>query len=212
MSATIPESMRLDDLLKATGYDCPVDLQGKTFDQATEGGGSADLEDNKTVSITENGVVEITPSAGKDGMKKVTATVNVSGEGGDSLMSIPAFKEKSTTSIFQGIKRNGKLCASIAELKDAVWIVTLNSAPGASLEGCSIDGSNYGFDTFVADVYGSNYGFTPSVYSYGYDCVFSVEGDILTITISEDDIINIELEEIKLPLGIALCSNRQQNM
>ena len=39
MSATIPESMRLDDLLKATGYNCPVDLQGKTFDQATEGGG-----------------------------------------------------------------------------------------------------------------------------------------------------------------------------
>jgi hypothetical protein len=78
MSATIPESMRLDDLLKATGYDCPAELQGKTFDQATEGGG-ADLEDNKTVSITENGVVEITPSEGKDGMKKVTATVNVSG-------------------------------------------------------------------------------------------------------------------------------------
>lgn len=84
MSATIPESMRLDDLLKATGYDCPVDLQGKTFDQATEGGGGADLEDNKTVSITENGVVEITPSAGKDGMKKVTATVNVSGGGSDT--------------------------------------------------------------------------------------------------------------------------------
>ena len=82
MSATIPESMRLDDLLKATGYDCPVDLQGKTFDQATEGGG-ADLEDNKTVSITENGVVEITPSEGKDGMKKVTVTVKISGGGSD---------------------------------------------------------------------------------------------------------------------------------
>ena len=80
MSATIPESMRLDDLLKATGYDCPAVLQGKTFDQATEA--EAELEDNKTVSITENGVVEITPSEGKDGMKKVTATVNVSG-GGD---------------------------------------------------------------------------------------------------------------------------------
>ena len=85
MSATIPESMRLNDLLKATGYDCPVDLQGKTFDQATEGGG-ADLEDNKTVSITENGVVEITPSEGKDGMKKVTATVNVSGGGSGNIL------------------------------------------------------------------------------------------------------------------------------
>jgi hypothetical protein len=55
MSATIPESMRLDDLLKATRYDCPVDLQGKTFDQATEA--EADLEDNKEVTITENGEI-----------------------------------------------------------------------------------------------------------------------------------------------------------
>lgn len=34
MSANIPENMRLDDLLKATGYNCPENLQGKTFDQA----------------------------------------------------------------------------------------------------------------------------------------------------------------------------------
>lgn len=43
------------------------------------GGGGSDLEDNKKVSITENGTIEITPTEGKDGMKKVTATVNVSG-------------------------------------------------------------------------------------------------------------------------------------
>lgn len=42
------------------------------------GGGGSDLEDNKEVSITENGTIEITPTEGKDGMKKVTATVNVS--------------------------------------------------------------------------------------------------------------------------------------
>ena len=45
------------------------------------GGGGADLENNKQVSITENGTVEIIPSAGKDGMKKVTATVNVTQAG-----------------------------------------------------------------------------------------------------------------------------------
>lgn len=49
------------------------------------GGGGANLENNKQVSITENGTVEITPSAGKDGMKKVTATVNVAGGGGITL-------------------------------------------------------------------------------------------------------------------------------
>jgi hypothetical protein len=43
------------------------------------------LEDNKKVTITENGEIEITPSTGKDGMKKVTATVNVSGGGSNKL-------------------------------------------------------------------------------------------------------------------------------
>ena len=38
MSATVPESMLLSDLLKSTGYDCPESLQGKTFDDATSGG------------------------------------------------------------------------------------------------------------------------------------------------------------------------------
>lgn len=44
--------------------------------------GSADLENNHEIEITENGTVEITPAMGKYGMKKVTATVNVSGGGG----------------------------------------------------------------------------------------------------------------------------------
>jgi hypothetical protein len=57
-----------------------------TIDENPGGGSGADLEDNKEVSITENGTVEITPSAGKDGMKKVTATVNVSGGGGVSKL------------------------------------------------------------------------------------------------------------------------------
>jgi len=43
--------------------------------------GSAELENNHEIEITENGTVEITPAVGKDGMKKVTATVNVSGGG-----------------------------------------------------------------------------------------------------------------------------------
>ena len=37
MSANIPEHMLLSDLLKATGYDCPSNLQGKTFKEATLG-------------------------------------------------------------------------------------------------------------------------------------------------------------------------------
>lgn len=50
-----------------------------TIDENPGSGGGADLDDNKEVSITENGTVEILPAEGKDGMKKVTATVNVAG-------------------------------------------------------------------------------------------------------------------------------------
>lgn len=37
MSTNIPEHMLLSDLLKATGYNCPSNLQGKTFKEATAG-------------------------------------------------------------------------------------------------------------------------------------------------------------------------------
>ena len=49
------------------------------------GGSDVKLQNNKEVSITENGEIEITPDEGYDGMKKITATVNVSGGGSDDL-------------------------------------------------------------------------------------------------------------------------------
>lgn len=84
MSATIPENMRLDDLLKATGYDCPEVLQGKTFDQATEGGGE---EQTKSVTITENGTTTVTPDSGKV-LSSVSITTNVSGGGSEEIHQI----------------------------------------------------------------------------------------------------------------------------
>ena len=56
--------------------DCDHDVKQIAI-TAGEIPSGADLEDNKEVTITENGTVEITPTEGKDGMKKVTATVNV---------------------------------------------------------------------------------------------------------------------------------------
>lgn len=38
MSATIPNNKQLDDLLKSTGFDCPENLKGKSFAEATSGG------------------------------------------------------------------------------------------------------------------------------------------------------------------------------
>ena len=75
-----------DTLVKAIDRSNPMmqNLQlASRFNKLVEqgGGGGADLEDNKEVSILANGIVEITPTKGKDGMKKVTANVNVGGSG-----------------------------------------------------------------------------------------------------------------------------------
>jgi len=56
--------------------DCDYDVKEVAI-KAGEIPSGGDIEANKEVSITENGTVEITPTEGKDGMAKVTATVDV---------------------------------------------------------------------------------------------------------------------------------------
>ena len=77
MSAIIPNGMLLSDLLKATGYDCPDNLQGKTFKQATAGAG-IDLEANKAVSVNVSEYsqpIQIVPSDTYEAMEKLTLTL-----------------------------------------------------------------------------------------------------------------------------------------
>lgn len=77
MSATIPNSMLLSDLLKSTGYDCPENLQGKTFKQSTAGAG-IDLEANHVSAVdvaTYTQAIEIEPSDTYEAMEKVTLTL-----------------------------------------------------------------------------------------------------------------------------------------
>ena len=78
MSARIPDSMLLSDLLKATGYDCPDTLKGKTFKQATAGAG-IDLEANHASSVNVGSytqAIEIVPSDTYEAMEKLTLTLN----------------------------------------------------------------------------------------------------------------------------------------
>lgn len=78
MSATIPETMLLSDLLKSTGYDCPEAAVGKTVAEIMAGG-DIELENNKAVTVDVSGYtapVEVTPTEGKDAMKKVTVTLS----------------------------------------------------------------------------------------------------------------------------------------
>lgn len=83
MSAQIPSTMLLSDLLKATGYDCPADLQGKTFAEATTGG------DAKISTVTEVTVdvsaytepIEVEPGEDYDATKKLVITLTNIPEG-----------------------------------------------------------------------------------------------------------------------------------
>lgn len=78
MSAKIPDTMLMSDLLKATGYDCPSTLAGKTFKQSTSGAG-IDIETNKAVTLDVSQYtqpVEIEPSDTYEAMEKVTLSLS----------------------------------------------------------------------------------------------------------------------------------------
>lgn len=75
MSARIPETMLLSDLLKPTGYDCPEELQGKTFAEATAGG---DVQTNKAATIDVSAYTEpvvVKPDTDYESMQKTTVTL-----------------------------------------------------------------------------------------------------------------------------------------
>lgn len=76
MSAQIPETMLLSDLLKPSGYDCPEELQGRTFAEATAGG---DVQTNKASTIDVSAYTEpivIKPDTDYESMKKNTVTLS----------------------------------------------------------------------------------------------------------------------------------------
>ena len=83
---------------------------GKAYSPVTVNVPSVDLEDNKEISITENGTVEITPTEGKDGMKKVTANINVP--------SVSAFR------YFDG------RASGYAEMPIGFWVIRKNQISG----------------------------------------------------------------------------------
>ena len=110
--------------------DCDHDVKNIAI-TAGEIPSGADLEDNHEVTITENGEIEITPATGKDGMKKVTATINVSGGGGGGA----------------------RVYCWIIEGGDKIWL------PSPSTDGLSTDYEN--FPNLVKNSYISNgYAFT----------------------------------------------------
>ena len=115
MSAKIPVNMEIKDLLKATGYDCPEALQGKTFNEATSGsgggsGGGANTTKKlnaQTIRASVESEQAITPPEGYDGfseitftpglLSEVTVTKNQTMEFGTD--GVPYFPKKVTVSV-----------------------------------------------------------------------------------------------------------------
>lgn len=120
-----------------------------TIDENAGGGSGANLENNKTVSITENGTVEITPSAGYDGMKKVTAEVSVSGGAGDNQIFGDLYHNSDSGSTITQSECNGSWFHAIVfdnyviESPDAQESYTLNGICIPEKYGY-IDGSTFG--------------------------------------------------------------------
>lgn len=78
MSARIPDTLLVSEVLKPTGFDCPEDLEGVSFNEAVSGGEGASIEASKSVTVdvsTYAGPIEVTPTEGKDGMAKVVITL-----------------------------------------------------------------------------------------------------------------------------------------
>lgn len=84
MSAQIPETKTLKDLLKPTGFDCPEELQDKTFAEATSGGGGSGIT-VEPITIDQNGT-----TTAPSGKAYSPITVNVPKE---VVLSVPVLPD-----------------------------------------------------------------------------------------------------------------------
>ena len=119
MSAIISDKVMMKEILKATGYDCPQEMENKTFEQATSGGGGGGSSGGGSANLTAKKLnakeirtsVEseqaITPPDGVDGfseitftpglLSEVTVTKNQTMEFGTD--GVPYFPKKVTVSV-----------------------------------------------------------------------------------------------------------------
>ena len=85
MSAIISSDIQMKEILKATGFDCPAELEGKTFEQATSGGGGGSGITVEPITITQNGT-----TTAPSGKAYSPITVNVPKE---VVLSVPVLPD-----------------------------------------------------------------------------------------------------------------------
>ena len=176
MSANIPNNMLLSDLLKATGYDCPVELKDTPFKDVAEaaisggggGSGSANLTSKelkaKEIRTSVENRQAITPPEGYDGFSEITfpsylmkeeeITVNGTKEFGTN--SAPYFPKKVTVNVSSNYTTEEKSFDKSSEPftldcsdKSFVYMMTVvNNGVGKGIAGIVSDLSN----DFTVDV------------------------------------------------------------
>lgn len=109
------------------------------------------LEENKEVSFTENGTYEITPSTTSevayDGMKKVTANVNMT-----FPSTITVFKNGVGNAII-GVKEDGSVCQSLLDFENVfmLWWLTMKTTRIFTTDSSST------LNDYLVKVYGENW-------------------------------------------------------
>lgn len=145
MSAQIPDTLLVSEILKPTGFDCPEDLVSVTFNEATSGGGDEKPEQEKSVTITENGTSSVTPDEGKT-LKKVNITVNVPG-GGVSTLYAFTFGTNVYYSTTLDLKAGDELLAFKVTGYDPTSSVTVESYDSSTHVVTNQYGEEYGYDS-----------------------------------------------------------------
>lgn len=129
MSAQIPETKTLKDLLKPTGFDCPEELQDKTFAEATSGGGGSGIT-VEPITITQNGT-----TTAPSGKAYSPITVNVPASGSGSITLYAWYSDADRTYVHMNIEVSPKDSADANNIKFLDYDTTERANVVKSLHG-----------------------------------------------------------------------------
>ena len=121
MSAIIGSDVQMKEILKATGYDCPEGMLGKTFSEVTSGGGGGSGITIEPITITQNGT-----TTAPSGKAYSPITVNVPKE---VVLSVPVLPDGFT------IEKNASQGGSLVIRSSTAFSYFLVSPTGTYKDG-----------------------------------------------------------------------------
>ena len=121
MSAIISNDVQMKEILKATGFDCPEGMLGKTFSEVTSGGGGGSGITIEPITITQNGT-----TTAPSGKAYSPITVNVPKE---VVLSVPVLPDGFT------IEKNASQGGSLVIRSSTAFSYFLVSPTGTYKDG-----------------------------------------------------------------------------